>query len=135
MRRIFVVAALVVISATSSAASVRNEVYAQQLDCTTQETLDAAVAPLADLQAQAAQAAEACVTTQDMKASYTGFLKYEYRNPETVRKEHDERKAYLVQGALRRIESCRNQGVTSDRLAADCVVLFKGKKDETSSSK
>lgn len=127
MRRIFAVLALAVVSTASFSASPnRKALYAKQLDCATQKTLAAAAGPVTDLQAETKLAVDACVTSQDMAAVYRGFLRNEDRNPETLHKEMDERKAYLAKGVAHRIASCSQTPTDDNQAASKCTTNFKG---------
>jgi len=88
----------------------REEIYADQLDCATLKVLEGQTADAEQFQTKLAHAVDECVTTQDMASIYKGGKRYEERNPETVRMEMDERKGYLIDGVLRRIETCRRNG-------------------------
>lgn len=98
MRRTLIVITLVFFSNSCiSSPSNRNEVYAKQLDCATQKTLESSAGRLLYTQEDAEQAATDCVTKQDMADVYRGALNYWERNPETVKKEWNERINYLIE--------------------------------------
>jgi hypothetical protein len=131
MRRIVAVVALLAISASTFAASPRKEMYTKQLTCTLQQTLALAAAPAAQPEANIVKAAESCVKPEDMSVGYKGFVKYEDRAPETVKKELDERRVFMVKATARQINRCRKAGIPSDKLVTDCVISQKPRPDES----
>jgi hypothetical protein len=106
MHRIFAILALIAVTAHCSAATPRSVVYARQLDCTvsTTRTLGSGI-PADYIGHTVARAVDKCVTPADMKTLYHGLLKYEDRNPATVRHEMDARKLYVFKAALRRLDT------------------------------
>lgn len=130
MRRIIAVVALLAMSASSFAASPRKEMYTKQLTCTLQQTLAMPAGPAVTPEASIVKAAEACVKPDDMSVGYKGFVKYEDRAPETVAKELQERRSFMVKATVRQIERCRKDGIPGNKLMADCAIPQRSKPND-----
>jgi hypothetical protein len=105
---------------TGVMAADREKVYADQLDCATLKVLKSEAADAEQFQAVLDDAADDCVTAQGMASIHKGFKRYEDRNPETVRMEMEERKGYLIDGVLHRIETCRRSGMANGVATRSC---------------
>lgn len=130
MRRIIAVAALLAVAASSFAASPRKEMYTKQLTCTLQQTLAMPAGPAAMPEANLVKAAESCVKPDDMSVGYKGFVKYEDRTPDTVAKELQERRAFMMKATMRQIERCRKDGIPGNKLMTDCVMPQRSQPNE-----
>ncbi len=112
----------------------REKVYADQLDCATLKVLQSQATEGVEFQAVLADAADDCITAQGMASIYRGFKRYEDRNPETVRMEMEERKGYLIDGVLHRIETCRRSGMANGITLQACSDFLNAKKGGQSSA-
>jgi hypothetical protein len=110
MRQICIIFAFAFVLGASAIAADREKVYARQLDCATLKVMESLPEDNKKFQAVLADAVDSCITVQDMASIYKGYKRYEERNPETVRKEREERQGHLVNGALHRIETCHRSG-------------------------
>lgn len=123
MRRIIVALCLATLATSSFAASPRREMFVKQVKCTVQSTLQAPQVAAEPSPADVAKAADICVTSEDMAASYTGYTKYSERDADTLRKELDERKGLITKAALSRLETCRKRGIPQHEMAQRCVTV------------
>lgn len=123
MRRIVVALTLAILATSSFAASPRREMFVKQVKCTVQATLQAPQVATEPTPADVARAADICVTSEDLAASYTGRTKYSNRDAETLRQELDERKGVIAQAAISRLETCRKRGIPQDQMAERCVLV------------
>lgn len=123
MRRIVVALSLATLATSSFAASPRREMFVKQVKCTVTTTLRAPQASVNPSLADISKAADACVTSEDMAAGYTGYTKYSERDPHTLRQELDERKGLITKAAQARLETCRERGIPQDQMAERCVTV------------
>ncbi len=128
MRHTCALLILALMSGASAIAADREEIYARQLDCATVNMLENPIEDVDTLHIGLAAAVDGCITVQDMAASYKGVKRYEERNPETVRKEREERKGFLVDGVMYRIETCRRNGMANGITAQACSDFLSAKK-------
>jgi hypothetical protein len=132
MRYLFMLAAALIVTSTACAASDADAVFALQLDCTTQKALDMA-SSVGSEAVRASKAADLCVNEKDLAAGRRSVFSVT-PSVEARRQELETRKATMVRGTLRRIAMCRAEGISDQRLGAECVALFNGSKGPDSSA-